>query len=570
MSLDANVASEIMENLIIKSKEWACLNENEKKDILQDISLRIGDYGISYDLSVAHMSSRKIDPSSEDGEPIVGGYSVLLGILVSTYCDALRDGLSEKHLNEVNFKDEFKVDTNVKGYDVGTDGQTNVRTILFIQGDTLSRKSFYKGKPHEGEVAVVLGAGNHPFLAITDLLYHVFVEGRVAILKHHPLQITGNLAVEHVLEPLIRRGYVVSLPDIDIASTKSFVYSPHVNVVHLTGGVNSHDAIVWGNGQEAITRKEANNPLLKCDMLSELGAVTPYIVVPSLDASSQSEWLSERVQLYAHYAVAGLADNCSCNCLALKVLVLPEGQLGDAFEEAFKQVLSATKLEPAWYPGIQDRYNNWISSIEANEVTVEYLSGGNKVVNTDPACLRLPFAVANMGLIRAHDIDDISQRYKDIRWMKEEAFAPVVCIVRIENNSTEKYCELAFKFANNCLWGNLSCSVFAPPSSSHITVDATCNGHLVYGTVALNIPTPLGYQLKGYWGGPAHAGNTLLDVQSGRGTVCNSYMVDNPRNQLCIRDFNDKPIPPLPQTGPIASKVLTRFLVKGWRALTPF
>jgi hypothetical protein len=54
--------------------------------------------------------------------------------------------------------------------------------------------------------------------------------------------------------------------------------------VHLTGGIHTHDALVWGPDPEEQARNKKNNtPVLKAKMFSELGAITPYIVMPSAD-----------------------------------------------------------------------------------------------------------------------------------------------------------------------------------------------------------------------------------------------------------------------------------------------
>lgn len=52
--------------------------------------------------------------------------------------------------------------------------------------------------------------------------------------------------------------------------------------VHITGGIHTHDALVWG--ADPVLREQnraAGTPVLKAKMVSELGAITPYIVVPS-------------------------------------------------------------------------------------------------------------------------------------------------------------------------------------------------------------------------------------------------------------------------------------------------
>lgn len=55
----------------------------------------------------------------------------------------------------------------------------------------------------------------------------------------------------------------MSLPDADLDYTKELMYSEHTHVVHLTGGLATHNAIVWGADGQQDTRKQQNAPLLK-------------------------------------------------------------------------------------------------------------------------------------------------------------------------------------------------------------------------------------------------------------------------------------------------------------------
>lgn len=98
--------------------------------------------------------------------------------------------------------------------------------------------------------------------------------------------------------------------------------------VHLTGGVHTHNQILWGTSdpKQQAARIASSEPALKARFSSELGSVSPNIVVPSKESSATTEWTTEKIDLYAKQAVIGLADNNSCNCLALKCLIVPSGE----------------------------------------------------------------------------------------------------------------------------------------------------------------------------------------------------------------------------------------------------
>src|SRR5512133_4066820 len=91
-------------------------------------------------------------------------------------------------------------------------------------------------------------------------------------------------------------------------------------------------------------------PLLRKEITSELGNVTPVIVVPG-------PW-SDRELAYQADSVAGmLVHNASFNCVAGKVLVTPRGwALRDRFLELVRGFLTRSPARRAWYPGAEDRW----------------------------------------------------------------------------------------------------------------------------------------------------------------------------------------------------------------------
>ena len=95
----------------------------------------------------------------------------------------------------------------------------------------------------------------------------------------------------------------------------------------MTGGVHTHNQILWGTSdpKQQAARIASSDRALKASFSSELGSVTPNIVVPS-KAPDATEWTPQMIDLYAKQAVIGLVDNNSCNCLALKCLIVPSGK----------------------------------------------------------------------------------------------------------------------------------------------------------------------------------------------------------------------------------------------------
>eukprot|EP00899_Mesostigma_viride_P002147 jgi/Mesvir1/11933/Mv00269-RA.1 len=223
-------------------------------------------------------------------------------------------------------------------------------------GQPASQGAFYvpgSSKAHDGRVCVVLGAGNLAALSMVDVFTRLFIDGDVCLLKHHPLQAAYAPYMERLMEPLIRRGYLRSLVGgADVA--QAALYDPATDAVHMTGGLATYEAILWGSSpEERERRKVANDPLLKVPITSELGGVTPWVVVPGQWTPGEMEFAASQLALAIH-------DNQSCNCLAAKiVLVSADWPQRVEFMEALKRTLGSVPLRYPWYPGLVDRYNKF-------------------------------------------------------------------------------------------------------------------------------------------------------------------------------------------------------------------
>jgi acyl-CoA reductase-like NAD-dependent aldehyde dehydrogenase len=100
--------------------------------------------------------------------------------------------------------------------------------------------------------------------------------------------------------------------------SNALVNHPLVTAVHLTGGKATHDVIVWGaNPKEQKKNKENNTPVLKVPMTSELGAVSPWVIVPA-------RYTTAELKSQAGLLVSLIYDNAFCNCNAPKVVVISE------------------------------------------------------------------------------------------------------------------------------------------------------------------------------------------------------------------------------------------------------
>lgn len=69
--------------------------------------------------------------------------------------------------------------------------------------------------------------------------------------------------------------------------------------------------------EEAAERAAANRPVLQAPMTSELGNITPVVIVPGA-------WAPKDLRTAAQLVAFNMADNAGCNCLSPKVVVLAE------------------------------------------------------------------------------------------------------------------------------------------------------------------------------------------------------------------------------------------------------
>jgi hypothetical protein len=59
---------------------------------------------------------------------------------------------------------------------------------LWLEKDKPSTQSAAGAFPHDGQMVVVLAAGNQGFLGICDALYFLFIRSCTVVIKHHPVR----------------------------------------------------------------------------------------------------------------------------------------------------------------------------------------------------------------------------------------------------------------------------------------------------------------------------------------------------------------------------------------------
>lgn len=351
----------------------------------------------------------------------------------------------------------------------------------------------------DGQVAVILGAGNVASIPPLDTIYKMFVEGHTAILKMNPVnEYLGPFFIE-ALAPLIEAGYLrVVYGGAEVG--RFLVEHPQVDDVHITGSDVTHDMIVWGPpGPERERRKRDNQPLLQKRISSELGNVSPVVIAPAT-YSEKELWFQAR------NVATMVGNNGSFNCNAAKVLVTSGGWAQrPRFLDLLRKALGELPLRRAYYPGAKARYE----SLLAGRVGIERFGA--------PREDQLAWALCT-GL----DASD-----KDERLFQVEPFCGLLSETTLPEGDPAAFLAAATRFCNDRLWGTLNAALIVPPAYQTGSVGAAlqrATEELRYGTVAINHWPALCYGwCSPPWGG--HPSATLANIQSGLGWVHNAYLL---------------------------------------------
>ena len=378
--------------------------------------------------------------------------------------------------------------------------------------------SFYR-KPHDGEVCVVLGAGNVNSIPPTDVAYKMFVEGKACILKMNPVNAYLGPFLEQAFRAAIEKGFfAVVYGGAEVG--EYLVNHRLVDEVHITGSDKTHDIMVWGPpGPEREARKRRNEPLLKKRITSELGNITPVIVVPG-------PYEQDELRFQAANVAGMVANNASFNCTSAKLLVTPRSWPGrPRFIEAIDKSLKKAAPRKAYYPGAEQRWKRF----------TEGRKGLRLVGNPRPG--ELPYAF----------ITDVDPERSEDPIYRDEPWCSILSETGLPGGDPVSFLEEAVKFINGKVWGTLCATIIVLPKTlKDPAVQQALEkaiDELEYGTVALNTWASAVFAVGSCpWG--AYPNASLEDIQSGRGWVHNSLMLEGIQKCVMRAPLKSFPIAP--------------------------
>jgi acyl-CoA reductase-like NAD-dependent aldehyde dehydrogenase len=343
------------------------------------------------------------------------------------------------------------------------------------------------------KISAVLGAGNVSSVPATDSLSRILFEGRRVILKMNPVNSYLAPIFEEAFAPFISEG-LLRIVTGDARVGHDLIHHPAIADIHITGSIASHDRIVWGPDLLAQQKqKSLGVPLIDKPITSELGNVSPWIIVPG-------SYSTREIDSQAQHVAASITNNAAFNCLATRVIVTwKKWPQRDHFLQRVQYFLKQTPTRKAYYPGAIERY--------CKHAACQVEPGAGQ---------SLPWA-----FLTSQSIEERPELFA------EESFACVCSETCLDASSPEQFVRDAVQFVNDRVFGSLCASITFPPGfrKEEPNVFDGAIRDLRYANICVNQWTALAYSLiSPPWGG--YPGATLDRAESGIGSVHNTYLLD--------------------------------------------
>jgi acyl-CoA reductase-like NAD-dependent aldehyde dehydrogenase len=512
-----------VETLTRRAPAWAAVPIGERVAMLRDLVARLLE--VSDDLVAAAVKAKGVDASYGGEEWVSGPISFIrtCRFLADTLEGIARTGQVPMADDAIGVRPDGRVTVDVMPGDRwdrlqyrSWSAQVWMQPDIPLADARSHLGGFYtKGGAPTPAVAAILGAGNVSSIAPLDLVHKLFVEGDVAIVKFSPINDYIGPYLEHVFAPLVGAGFVrFAYGHAEVG--EYLVQHPLVDEVHITGSEHTHDLIVFGKGEAGRERRAADAPVLDKRITSELGNVSPVIVLPG-------KWSRRALDWQARHVATQVVQNAGYNCNAAKVMVLPaRWPQRDEFLDAVAALLEARPARPAYYPGSEARYARAV----AGAPTVRRL--GPEAPGSLPPTL-----------LEGFDPDG------EFAAFTEEAFCQVLAVVDLPQATPGRFLSAAVDFCNDRLRGTLNATVIVDPATARAAETGVARAveALRYGSIGVNVWAAAAFPLGVTpWG--AYPGHRRNDVQSGIGFVHNARLVDHPEKTVMRAPFVMTPTPP--------------------------
>lgn len=503
---------EALQVLKANKKGWATLPIRKKHDLLKTMRADLKQHMERW--VALSVEAKQLDPQSPwVGEIWAGGpWAIAMGIT-----SLLR---STEALAQGDVPKPMKLCTGPGGRLIGQVYPVDIYDRLLINGlkmeiwmqpgvtrDNLAdyTASFYKQEDPPGQLALVLGAGNLNAIPVLDALHQLYVLGRVVLLKLSPVNDYLSPVIKDIFQAYIQAGYLRIVSG-GARFGSMLVRRPEVDVVHMTGSIDTFETIVFGEGEEGQERKGRNERIIEKPVTCELGGAGPIIVVPG-------PWDEADLQYQAERILTIKLHNSGYNCVSGQVLLLPESwEKSQELVELIRNIMKALPHRKAFYPGTTERIQEFLAHYPSAE----------QYGNPDPRVL----------------LTGLEPDCPDSYVFREEIFAPVLAQVNLAGSSPAEFIKNAIHFSNHKLQGSLGANILIHPKTmKELGPDLDeYISQLRYGSIGINIWSAAGFLLpQAVWGG--YPGATATDIQSGTGFVHNSLMFDKAEKTVSRGSF---------------------------------
>ncbi len=400
---------------------------------------------------------------------------------------------------------------------LGIKAEVWMDSSVSLQDEGVPQASFYQQHDKQGQVCLVLGAGNVSALIAQDFLHKMFVEGQVVAVKMNPVNDYLGPVFEAGFASLIAAGFLQILYG-GAAEGDYLCNHPAIGNVHLTGADRTYDAIVFGTGEEGRERKRARRPRFTKPFSAELGNISPVIIVPG-------PWSDRDVERQAERIGSWVVPNAAHNCLTPRMFIQMKGwSQREKLYRGIAEFLASIETRKAYYPGSFEMHQQFMAA-HADALQLGCPREGH-----------LPWTFITD--VDAANVEDIC--------FTREPFMSLYSETALEAGNVVDYIGKAVAFANERLWGNLVASIVVHPASMKEPAIAAAVEKAVadlrYGSIVINHWGALAhFMMITPWG--AYPGNEPHDIQSGAGFVNNPLMFDRPQKSV-VKAFFDPLIDP--------------------------
>lgn len=369
--------------------------------------------------------------------------------------------------------------------------------------------SFYRKASPRGKVALVLGAGNIASIAPLDVLYKMFGEGMACLLKMNPVNDYLGPFFEEIFSSLTDAGFVrFAYGGADVGAY--LVAHEDIDEVHVTGDYRTHNAIVYGTGEEGEKRRQRDEPVVSKPVTAELGNVSPTIVVPG-------PWTAADIAYQAEHVLSQKTHNAGFNCVATQVLVLPEEwEQSKDFVSAIRGMMKRLRPREPYYPGAAQRQSAAVTEHPEAEL----------------------FDAAPASGIPRTLIIGLDATNSDEYCFNHEFFSDVLSVTSLPGGNAAEFLAAAVRFCNEKLWGTLGVNIIVHPETMKELGPAleSAIADLRYGCIGVNAWIGVGFLLsETTWG--AFPGHPRDDIRSGTGVAHNSLLFDRPQKSVIRQPF---------------------------------